>query len=126
MNDMRGGAGSEVVPPVFVGKWTVKIVDLLKHRPHRHSELRRGLGTASQRMLTRTLRNLEATGLIERRVVQLRPVVVEYSLTKLGKTFLVPMRSLCRWAKRHQRELSRCRARLTDGSRASAGTISTR
>ena len=117
MNDMGGGAGSEVVPPVFVGKWTVKIVDLLKQRPHRHSELRRGLGTASQRMLTRTLRNLEATGLIERRVVQQRPVVVEYSLTRLGKTFLVPMRSLCRWAKRHQRELSRCRARLTDASR---------
>jgi len=40
-------------------------------------------------MLTRTLRNLEATGLIERRVVQPRPLVVEYSLTKLGKTFLV-------------------------------------
>ena len=116
MNDMRSAPLSEadIVPPVFVGKWTVKIVDLLKQRPHRHSELRRALGTASQRMLTRTLRNLETTGLIERRVVQLRPVVVEYSLTKLGKTFLVPMRSLCRWAKRHQRELSRCRARLTD------------
>ena len=115
MKDRRGGALSDVVPPVFVGKWTVKIVDLLKQRPHRHSELRRGLGNASQRMLTRTLRNLEATGLIKRRVVRLRPAVVEYSLTKLGKTFLVPMRSLCRWATRHQRELSRCRARLTDG-----------
>ena len=115
MNNRRGSALSDVVPPVFVGKWTVKIVDLLKQGPHRHSELRRGLGTASQRMLTRTLRNLEATGLIKRHVVQLRPAVVEYSLTKLGKTFLVPMRSLCRWATRHQRELSRCRARLTDG-----------
>jgi len=114
MNDSGSRAGSDIVPPVFVGKWTVKIVDLLKRRPHRHSELRRGLGTASQRMLTRTLRNLEATGLIERRVVQPRPLVVEYSLTKLGKTFLVPMRSLCRWATRHERELSRCRSRLTN------------
>jgi DNA-binding HxlR family transcriptional regulator len=102
--------GSEFVPPVFVGKWTVQIVNLLKHRPYRHSELRRQLETASQRMLTRTLRNLEATGLIERRVAQTKPLVVEYSLTKLGRTFLVPMRSLCRWAKRHHRELSRCRA----------------
>jgi len=115
MDDIRSVSRFELVPPVFVGKWTVKIVELLKQRPHRHSELRRGLGTASQRMLTRTLRNLEATGLVERRVVQLRPVVVEYSLTRLGKTFLVPMGSLCRWAKRHQRELRRCRARLTDG-----------
>lgn len=105
---------SDIVPPVFVGKWTVKIVNLLKHRPHRHGELRRHLQTASQRMLTRTLRNLEATGLIERRVAQTRPLVVEYSLTKLGRTFLVPMDSLCRWAKRHQRELSRCRAHLHD------------
>src|SRR6516164_11074816 len=114
MNNRRGSALSDVVPPVFVGKWTVKIVDLLKQRPHRHSELRRLLGTASQRMLTRTLRNLEDTGLVERRVVQLRPMVVEYSLTKVGKTFLVPMGSLCRWAKRHERELSRCRSRLTN------------
>lgn len=106
--------GSDIVPPVFVGKWTVQIVNLLKHRPHRHSELRRHLATASQRMLTRTLRNLEATGLIERRVAQSKPLVVEYSLTKLGRTFLVPMGSLCRWAKRHQRELSRCRARFHD------------
>jgi hypothetical protein len=60
--------GSDVVPPVFVGRWTVQIVNLLKHRPYRHSELQRQLETASQRMLTRTLRNLEATGLIERRV----------------------------------------------------------
>ena len=106
--------GSDIVPPVFVGKWTVKIVNLLKHRPHRHSELRRHLATASQRMLTRTLRNLEATGLIERRVAQSKPLVVEYSLTKLGRTFLVPMDSLCRWARRHRRELSRCRARFHD------------
>ena len=78
--------GSEFVPPVFVGKWTVQIVNLLKHRPCRHSELRRQLETASQRMLTRTLRNLEATGLIERRVAQTKPLVVKYSLTKLGRT----------------------------------------
>ena len=112
MNDFDAPADLNVVPPVFVGKWTVKIVNLLKVRPHRHGELRRHLGTASQRMLTRTLRNLEATGLIERRVAQAKPLVVEYSLTKLGRTFLVPMRSLCRWAQRHQRELARCRAHL--------------
>lgn len=115
MNDSGSRASSDIVPPVVVGRWTVQIVDLLKRRPHRHSELRRGLGTASQRMLTRTLRELQATGLIERRVVQPRPLVVEYSLTKLGKSFLVPLRSFCRWATRHERELSRCRARFTNG-----------
>jgi len=107
-----GDNGSNIVPPVFVGKWTVKIVNLLKQRPHRHGELLRHLGTASQRMLTKTLRNLESTGLIERHVRQPKPLVVEYSLTKLGRTFLVPMGSLCRWAKRHQRELRRCRVHL--------------
>jgi DNA-binding HxlR family transcriptional regulator len=98
------------VPPITIGKWTVKIIDLLKEKPYRHSELRRQLAGASQRMLTKTLRNLESAGLVERRVRQEKPLAVEYSLTKLGRTFLVPLKGVCRWAKRHQRELKRCHA----------------
>ena len=105
MRDRLGG-GSEVLPTLFIGKWTVKIMYSLKKRPQRHGQLRRGLGSISQRMLTRTLRNLESAGLITREVTRTRSVAVEYSLTKLGRTFIIPLGSICRWANRHGKELS--------------------
>ena len=89
--------------PIFIGRWTPKILFSLKERPHRHGELRRYLGRVSQRMLTRTLRNLESTGLINRRVTRTKTIAVEYSLTKAGKTIIAPLRGMCRWAKRYSK-----------------------
>src|SRR5882672_2555612 len=92
--------------PLFIGRWTPKILFLLGERPHRHAELRRHVGSVSQRMLTRTLRNLESTGLIVRRVTRSKPIAVEYSLSKLGRTIIAPLRGMCRWAKRHRKTVS--------------------
>jgi DNA-binding HxlR family transcriptional regulator len=98
--------GSKTMPTLFIGKWTVKIMYSLQAGPQRHGQLRRGLGNVSQRMLTRTLRNLESAGLIARQVTRSRSLAVEYSLTRLGRTFIVPLGSICRWANRHNKELS--------------------
>ena len=103
---MNATQGSKVVPPIFIGRWTPKILFSLKERPHRHGRLRRRLGGVSQRMLTRTLRNLESTGLIKRRVTGTRAIAVEYSLTRLGKTMVTPLRGMCRWARRHRKEVT--------------------
>jgi DNA-binding HxlR family transcriptional regulator len=67
-----------VTNTLFIGKWTVRVLFLLKERPYRHAQLRRRLGPISQRMLTRTrtLRNLESNGLICRKVTQSRSVTV--------------------------------------------------
>ena len=92
--------------PVFIGRWTPKILFALNERPHRYGELRRRLEGASQRMLTRTLRNLESTGLIARRVTTSKVVAVEYSLTRLGTTIVAPLGGMCRWAKRYRKEVS--------------------
>jgi len=105
LND-RPGVTAEGAPTLFIGKWTVAIVNLLRERPHRHGELRRRLRKISQRMLTRTLRNLESTGLISRHVKRSRSVAVEYSLTKLGKEFTVPLGGMCRWAGRHGKKIA--------------------
>jgi DNA-binding HxlR family transcriptional regulator len=96
---------ASALPTLFIGKWTVKIIYLLKKKPHRHGELRRRLGNVSQRMLTRTLRNLESTGLIDRKVTRTKSVAVEYSLTKLGRSFITPLSGVCHWADRHRKEL---------------------
>jgi DNA-binding HxlR family transcriptional regulator len=91
---------------IFIGRWTPKILFSLRDRPYRHGQLRRQLGRVSQRMLTRTLRNLESVGLIDRRVTQSRAIAVEYSLTNLGMTIIAPLREMCRWAKRHRRKVT--------------------
>jgi DNA-binding HxlR family transcriptional regulator len=97
----RIDSGGEAANTLFIGRWTVEIINTLRERPHRHGELRRRLRSISQRMLTRTLRNLEASGLISRHVIRAKPVAVEYALTRLGKTFVVPLGAICRWVQRN-------------------------
>jgi DNA-binding HxlR family transcriptional regulator len=103
MNAMQG---SIRVPAIFIGRWTPKILFSLKGRSYRHGQLRRQLGSVSQRMLTRTLRNLESAGLVARRVSGTKTVAVEYSLTRRGRTIITPLRGMCRWAKRYRRDVS--------------------
>jgi DNA-binding HxlR family transcriptional regulator len=97
---------SQTFPPIFIGRWTPKILFSLNKRPYRHGQLRRHLGRVSQRMLTRTLRNLVFTGLIARRVRGSKPFAVEYSLTQRGRTIITPLRGMCRWAKRYRGDVS--------------------
>ena len=103
---MRTIRGSKTVRPIFIGRWTPKILFSLRERPYRHGQLRRQLGSVSQRMLTRTLRNLESAGLIAKHVTQSKAITVEYSLTKPGRTIIAPLRGMCRWAKRYRKDVS--------------------
>lgn len=98
--------GSKVVQPIFIGRWAPKILFTLNQRSYRHGQLKRRVGTVSQRMLTRTLRKLESTGLITRRVTGSKTVAVEYSLTPEGRTIIVPLGGMCRWARRHGRRVT--------------------
>src|SRR6266700_618755 len=97
---------SKTAASIFIGRWTPTVLFSLKQRPYRHGQLRRQLGSISQRMLTKTLRNLESTGLIARRVTQSKAIAVEYSLTQLGRTIIGPLGGMCRWAKQYRREVS--------------------
>jgi hypothetical protein len=74
----------------------------VKGRSYRYGQLRRQLGSVSQRMLTRTLRNFESAGLVARRMTGSKTVAVEYSLTQRGRTIITPLRGMCRWAKRYR------------------------
>jgi DNA-binding HxlR family transcriptional regulator len=97
---------SKMSEQIFIGRWTPKILFSLRERPRRHGELRRHVGSVSQRMLTKNLRSLESTGLIARSVAGSKTIAVEYSLTRLGKTIIAPLRGMCRWAKRYSRDVS--------------------
>src|SRR5580704_14713821 len=73
-------AVSEVLSRVG-DKWTVLVVSTLGEGPKRFNELRRALGSISQRMLTLTLRGLERDGLVTRTVFPTIPPRVDYELT---------------------------------------------
>ena len=55
----------------------------------------------SKKMLTQTLRRLEANGLVERRQLRTAPPGVEHRLTELGTSLLEPVGALTRWAERY-------------------------
>ncbi len=79
-------------------KWSVLvIISLSQYGTLRFNELKRHLGI-SQRMLSRTLRELERDGLVNRDQFPTIPPKVEYSLTELGDSFKTPLRALGLWA----------------------------
>ena len=79
-------------------KWTVLVVTTLGEGPRRFNELRREIPSVSQRMLTLTLRNLERDGLVSRTVTPSIPPRVDYALTEMGRSLLMPVNALAQWA----------------------------
>src|SRR5580658_9165921 len=93
-------------------KWTVLVVGVLGDGPKRFNEIRRALGSISQRMLTLTLRNLERDGLVTRTVFPTIPPKVEYELTGLGRSLLVPVSGIGLWARQNREAIQEARKRF--------------
>ncbi len=79
-------------------KWSLSVLNELCQRPCRFNELRRAIPQVTQKSLTATLRRLERNGIVQRRVIETRPVAVEYRITPLGKTLREPVDALLDWA----------------------------
>lgn len=82
-------------------KWAVLILISLKDAPVRFNDLRRGIGTISQKMLSQTLKNLERDGLVRRQAFATVPVTVEYELTPLAQSLIVLLEQVTAWAEAH-------------------------
>ena len=104
-------AVSEVLARVG-DKWTILVVNELGNGPRRFNEIRRALGSISQRMLTLTLRNLERDGLATRTVFPTVPPKVEYELTTLGRSLLVPVSGIGLWARQNREAIQQARKRF--------------
>jgi DNA-binding HxlR family transcriptional regulator len=90
-------------------KWSVLVIVLLGQRTHRFNELHRAVEGISQRMLTITVRALQRDGLVSRTVYATVPARVDYELTELGRTLLVPLGALYDWANTHRDDIQAAR-----------------
>lgn len=84
-------------------KWTPLLLSLLAERSYGFNQLDRTIEGISRRVLTRTLRTLEADGLVSRTAHERR---VEYALTERGRSLYEPLRRLGEWAVAHEAELT--------------------
>jgi DNA-binding HxlR family transcriptional regulator len=101
-------------------KWTVLVIVQLREGPLRFSEIKRRLGSISQKMLTATLRALERDGFLTRTVYPTVPPRVEYELTSLGRDLLKPVAAMADWAGKNADAIDRARARFDGEGKAAA------
>ncbi|SMG48818.1 winged helix-turn-helix transcriptional regulator [Paraburkholderia susongensis] len=91
-------------------KWSILVIDALGTLGEmRFSRLREQIDGVSQKMLTKTLRQLERDGLVSRHVHPVIPPRVDYRLTPLGKSLLEKICGIWEWAETHTTEMEAAR-----------------
>ncbi len=92
---------------VIGSKWKLLILRNLLQRPWRFNELRKDLAGISQKVLTDSLRSMEADGIIDRTVYAEVPPRVEYALNELGDTLRPLMKAMEEWGLNYQKNATR-------------------
>ena len=89
------------------GKWKIRILfSLYDNKKVRFNELKKVLKTITQQMLSKQLKELETDGIINRKVYQVVPPKVEYSLTEFGLSVIPILKSFSDWNKKNTRIIS--------------------
>jgi DNA-binding HxlR family transcriptional regulator len=92
-------------------KWTMLILEALEeHGTMRFTQLSREVGGISQKMLTKTVRQMECDGLVTRVVYPVVPPRVDYSLTELGRTLGAAFCGVWIWAETYHAQIEAARA----------------
>ncbi|UZE01124.1 MULTISPECIES: winged helix-turn-helix transcriptional regulator [Pseudomonas] len=81
----------------MTSRWGVLVLVMLLGGMHRFSELRRKIGGVSEKMLSQTLQELEADGLVNRKSLPVVPPHVEYRLTPLGREAAEHLEVMVNW-----------------------------
>lgn len=110
-NVMSASCPSRVVLHRIGARWTVFVVNALEHGPLRFTALAERIQGVTPKVLTETLRAMEEDGLLARVEYAEQPPRVEYGLTDLGQSLLVPLRAVREWAESHVPEILEARER---------------
>lgn len=93
----------ELTLQLIGGKWKpVILYHLALEGVLRFGEMRRGIPAVTERMLTKCLRELEADGLVARKVYRQVPPKVEYSLTDMGQSLIPILKDMRNWGERYE------------------------
>lgn len=117
-DEWREDCAPRRVLDIFATKWTSMILHVLDARLDgcaRTGVLHRSLPGVSKKMLTQTLREMEASGLVVRRVHGTVPPAVDYTLTPLGRRFVEPIELLYGWARANADALDALKPRMPQG-----------
>jgi len=95
----------EAAIDVIGGKWKPLILWWLHQRTYRFAELRRLIPGITEKMLTQQLRELEADGIVSRRVYPTVPPKVEYSVTEYGCSLKLALEAICEWGRTHMQRI---------------------
>jgi DNA-binding HxlR family transcriptional regulator len=99
-------------------KWTMLVLEVLEeHGVVRFTRLGELVGGISQKMLTKTVRQMERDGLVKRTVHPVIPPRVEYELTELGHSLGAAFCGVWIWAEKHGSEIERAREAFERGGR---------
>lgn len=88
-------------------RWVTLILRDLMEGTMRFGELKRSIGSISQKVLTSNLRDMEASGLVERTVYAEVPPRVEYTLTELGRSLKPILDAMETWGEKYQLKMLR-------------------
>ena len=84
------------------GKWKIGIMYSLRNGSIRFGALKRLHAPITQQMLSKQLREMEADNLVLRKVFEVIPPKVEYSLSEFGESLIPILDSLCQWSTEHE------------------------
>lgn len=88
---------------VLNGKWKLSIIASLLFGKNRFSELKENIEKITPRMLSKELKELEMNGIVERKVFDSTPVLIEYRLTESGKNITQVLNSMLEWGLSHRK-----------------------
>lgn len=92
----------EITLSLIGDKWKVLVLRELINGTKRFGELKKSIGSISQKVLTQQLRSMEEDGLVERKVYAEVPPRVEYSLTKDGFSLKPILDSMMEWGEQYK------------------------
>jgi len=90
---------------VITGKWKIHIIASLLFGGRRYSEIEDSIPNITPRMLSKELRDLEANGIVKRKVYDNLSVTFDYELTKSGESFRNVLQAMLDWGLQHRKNV---------------------
>ena len=104
---MNTSCGLDISLKIMGGKWKPLILYHLQNGPLRFSEIKRSMGSISEKVLIQQLRDLVSINVLNRHDYKCVPPMVDYSLTPFGETLVQALIPLCEWGNQNREQVTK-------------------